>query len=169
MKRAMITCAALLGLAAGCAHAKTAADAQQEERAAQGEQGAASGESAEEQDSSGTEEQTPGADRTPVSGTDDDSPGEERRRERIEQGDDDTISPKDIEVATSPEGLLRPGAEDKVREKLGMEPGDRNLHGAIRRFQREQQLPVTGILDHETVEKLGLSPDEIFQTGSSEK
>jgi hypothetical protein len=70
------------------------------------------------------------------------------------------------EVATSARGLFKPGAEDKVREKLGLK-GDASTRGPLQRFQKEHDLPATGMLDHETAKRLGLNPDDIFESTQS--
>jgi peptidoglycan hydrolase-like protein with peptidoglycan-binding domain len=80
----------------------------------------------------------------------------------------------EIPVATAPAGLLAPGAEVKIRDRLaaqGYVPDDAKRSDAamkegIRRFQRAHDLPATGIPDHETVKDLGLDPDQIFRQGS---
>lgn len=77
-----------------------------------------------------------------------------------------------VPVATAPDVLLAPGAEDKIRERLASEGylDDKESKGAtragIRRFQKEHDLPTTGVADHETVKKLGLNPDQIFRKGT---
>ena len=79
--------------------------------------------------------------------------------------------PEAVPVATGPESLLKPGAEDKIRERLVAEglvdDGDKGSAGAvrngIRRFQKEHDLPATGVADRATVKGLGLDPDEIFR------
>ena len=79
-----------------------------------------------------------------------------------------------VPVATAPDVLLAPGAEDKIRERLASEGyldgGDKESKGStragIRRFQKEHDLPTTGVADHETVKKLGLNPDQIFRKGT---
>ena len=76
--------------------------------------------------------------------------------------EDGEVDPEDIDVSTTPQGMLEPGALDKVRDKLGVAKGE-SVQAAVRRFQREQNLPATGMLDEETIERLGLSPDEIFE------
>jgi hypothetical protein len=78
--------------------------------------------------------------------------------------------PERVPVASSPAGLLKPGAEEKVRAKLGVKQKGEDLRPALQRFQREHDLPATGILDHRTAKELGLDPDEVFeraQDGSS--
>jgi len=71
--------------------------------------------------------------------------------------------PERVPVASSPTGLLKPGADEKVREKLGVKAKGEDLRPALQRFQRDHDLPATGILDHRTAKELGLDPDEIFE------
>lgn len=76
--------------------------------------------------------------------------------------------PEAVPVATAPELLLKPGAEDKIRDRLaaqGFLKDDEkgSMRGGIRRFQKEHDLPATGVVDHETVKALGLEPGEIFR------
>jgi hypothetical protein len=71
-------------------------------------------------------------------------------------------------LATEPLGLLRPGAEQEIREKLSAggflkENANGSMQAGIRRFQAEHDLPATGVPDHETVRRLGLNPDELFR------
>jgi hypothetical protein len=89
------------------------------------------------------------------------SSSESPKKEK-KDGKGDEIDPEDIEVSTSAQGLLKPGAEDRVREKLGVDEG-KGMGAALRKFQREHDLPATGMLDHETVIKLGLEPSDIWQ------
>jgi hypothetical protein len=79
-----------------------------------------------------------------------------------------------VPVATKPEALLAPGADEKIRERLvangyladDAKPSVGAMRDSIRRFQRAQDLPATGVPDHETVERLGLDPDETFRRGT---
>jgi hypothetical protein len=74
-----------------------------------------------------------------------------------------------IPVAASPEGLLAPGAEDQIRDKLAdggyLEKGDKqgSLDAGLRKFQKAKDMPVTGIPDHRTIQALGLDPGRIFK------
>ena len=70
--------------------------------------------------------------------------------------------PERVPVASSPAGLLKPGADKQVREKLGVKEGE-DLRPALRRFQEKHDLPATGILDHRTAQELGLDPDDVFE------
>jgi hypothetical protein len=72
-----------------------------------------------------------------------------------------------VPIATAPEGLLKPGAEDKIRDKLVsggfMEEGGGSVHTGLLRFQREHDLPATGDPDEATLRKLGLDPDQLLR------
>lgn len=92
----------------------------------------------------------------------------ERRR-------DDDKNPTPAPLATSPAGLLKPGAEKKIQDQLagrGLLESDDARSGeldgatraALRRFQREANLPETGVPDRETARRLGLSPDDVFRS-----
>src|SRR5450759_2022917 len=75
---------------------------------------------------------------------------------------------KTTPLAQAPEGLLTPGAEQKIHDKLsagGFMKEDTNAStgAALRRFQATHDLPLTGIPDHETVRRLGLNPDDLFR------
>lgn len=77
-----------------------------------------------------------------------------------------------VPLATAPGGLLVPGADKKIREKLvgeGCLADDAKRSDAmsegIRRCQTAHDLPATGIADHATVKALGLDPDQIFRQG----
>jgi hypothetical protein len=89
-----------------------------------------------------------------------DPQGASKRKGVIAGGEKD---PERVPVASSPAGLLKPGAEDKVREKLGVKQKGEDLRPALQRFQRAHDLPATGILDHQTVKELGLDPDDVFE------
>jgi hypothetical protein len=71
--------------------------------------------------------------------------------------------PTHVPVATSAEGLLAPGAEEKVRAKLGLPPSGPGLRDGLIRFQNSHDLPATGVLDHATAKALGLNPSEVFE------
>jgi hypothetical protein len=79
---------------------------------------------------------------------------------RVAGGPED---PGKIPVASSPMGLLKPGAEQTVRDKLGIKAGGGSLREALQKFQKEHDLPATGMLDQRTTEALGLDPDDIFE------
>lgn len=74
-------------------------------------------------------------------------------------------------VATAPEGLLAPGAEKKIRERLAddgfiakdADSNDAAMREGLRRFQTAHDLPATGMPDQETVKRLGLDADQIFR------
>ena len=79
-----------------------------------------------------------------------------------------------IPVASTPQGLLREGAEKRIQSRLqargllrpeqinGQLDGD--TRQALRKFQKSEGLPATGLPSYETVERLGLKLDEIFHT-----
>jgi hypothetical protein len=76
--------------------------------------------------------------------------------------------PKTTPLAQAPEGLLTPGAEQKIRDKLSAggfmkEDANASTGVALRRFQAAHDLPATGVPDHETVRRLGLNPDDLFR------
>ena len=76
--------------------------------------------------------------------------------------------PKTTPLAQAPEGLLTPGAEQKIRDKLSAggfmkEDANASTGAALRRFQAAHDLPATGVPDHETVRRLGLNPDDLFR------
>jgi hypothetical protein len=75
--------------------------------------------------------------------------------------------PHQAPVVERPEALLAPGAEDDIRAKLkgaGFLDGEStSLEGAIRKFQVTQDLPATGVVDHQTARKLGLDPARVFR------
>ena len=74
-----------------------------------------------------------------------------------------------IPVASSPEGLLAPGADRDIRDKLAdggyLRKGDesQSTEAALRQFQKKHDLPETGMPDHQTVKALGLDPNRIFK------
>jgi putative peptidoglycan binding protein len=181
----------LLALGAGC-HTRTAADPSQEERAAREvEQGddetqGGDGKGADDESKGSKDSDGKGSDGKGSDGKHSDGKGAAHpaaaggsaaggSKERAAgsatskpKGDGeggqghDGVDPEDIEVSTSPQGLLKPGAEDQVRQKLGVDKGA-GMGSALRKFQREHDLPATGMVDHETVIKLGLEPSDIFE------
>ncbi len=77
-----------------------------------------------------------------------------------------------IPVASSPQGLLAPGAEAQIRDKLAeggyLDKNDKNendssLESGLRKFQKARDLPQTGVPNHETIQALGLDPGRIFK------
>lgn len=77
-----------------------------------------------------------------------------------------------LTVASTPQGLMRDGAEGKIQERLraldllpaGHRTGqlDPETREALRRYQKRAGLPATGLPSYETVRSLGLSLDAIF-------
>jgi hypothetical protein len=79
-----------------------------------------------------------------------------------------------VPLATSPAGLLAPGADEKIHDRLVAEGfldddakrSDAATSEGLRRFQRAHDLPATGIPDDKTVKDLGLDPGEVFRRGT---
>jgi len=79
-----------------------------------------------------------------------------------------------VPLATAPAGLLAPGADEKIHDRLvaeGFLDDDAKRSEAatsegLRRFQRAHDLPETGIPDDKTVKDLGLDPGEVFRRGT---
>jgi hypothetical protein len=115
-------------------------------------------------DQSGVSEPAPGSspptDHPPVSTTHEGG-GHAHHAEPTETGA--------IPVASSPEGLLAPGGEKDIRDKLSdggyLNKGDesQSTEAALRKFQKARDLPVTGIPDQATVKALGLDPNRVFK------
>lgn len=173
MQTSAIACAAALVLATACFHAKQVADPSQEENAAQ--QGSEEEKAAKDEDKGSKDEKD--AEKTDAASekkaaaqpatsekraSSDERPGGKGGEEAKDGDAEGGIDPEDIPVASSPQGLLKPGADEKVREKLGVSKGA-GMRKALMKFQREHDLPATGMLDHETVERLGFDPKDIFQ------
>ncbi len=83
-----------------------------------------------------------------------------------------------VPLATSPAGLLKPGAERKIQEKLASDgllksekrgELDEPTRAALRRFQDSHDLPATGLPDHETIRRLGLDPNDLFSSKSDKQ
>jgi peptidoglycan hydrolase-like protein with peptidoglycan-binding domain len=81
---------------------------------------------------------------------------------------------QNISISTSPGALLKPGAAKIIQEKLSQDGDfdgaassdlDGRAREALAKFQRQHDLPATGIPDDATVRKLGLKPDDIFRNG----
>jgi murein L,D-transpeptidase YcbB/YkuD len=75
-------------------------------------------------------------------------------------------------IASTPQGLLREGAERKIQERLRAKgllreaqvtgSFDASTQETLRQFQRREGLPATGLPSYETVEHLGLKLDSVF-------
>lgn len=140
----------LASLSAGCAHTREAEDA------SGAEVSQPDGEKKEGADAETLEEE-PGAQQGASHSAS--GQGASGQRGMVSGGSRD---PEDIPVATSTGGLLKPGAEKTVRDKLGVK-GKGGMRAALQKFQRSKDLPATGMLDHETARELGLDPDDIFE------
>lgn len=127
----------LLLLGAACTHPRHADDASQQATAEEGPQPTAT---------------------EPASGKD--SAKEALSPSRSSGGPKD---PEHVPVATSAEGLLAPGAEGKVRAKLGLPASGPGLRDGLISFQRSHDLPATGVIDHATAKALGLDPGDVFE------
>jgi hypothetical protein len=79
-----------------------------------------------------------------------------------------------ITMASTPQGLMQDGAEQKIQRRLqakGLLRADQ-VNGqldpptreALRRFQKNEGLPTTGLPSYETVRHLDLSLDAIFHS-----
>jgi len=99
--------------------------------------------------------------------------GTRARNAKTDQRDaanDDKAPP----LATSPAGLLEPGAVKRIQERLverdylPMEARsgklDERTRSALRRLQRDHNLPETGTPDDSTLQKLGLDVGELTRS-----
>jgi peptidoglycan hydrolase-like protein with peptidoglycan-binding domain len=86
--------------------------------------------------------------------------------------------PSAVPVASSASGLLTPGAEQQIREKLiargfmdAPAKGDAPpaLRAPLERFQDANNLPATGSPDAETIRKLGLDPEALLLRATSDQ
>ncbi len=81
-----------------------------------------------------------------------------------------------IPVASTPQGLMRDGAEKRIQERLrarGLLRADQctgqldaDTRAALRTFQKSEGLPTTGLPSYETVDHLGLDLDTIFHASA---
>src|SRR4051794_10245865 len=88
--------------------------------------------------------------------------------------DHEQASDTGLTIASTPVGLMREGAEQKVQERLrakGLLPAehrtgrlDAETREALQRYQKREGLPATGLPSYETVRQLGLDLDSIFRT-----
>ena len=80
-----------------------------------------------------------------------------------------------IPVASTPQGLMRDGAETKIQQRLRARGFlnaaqsttgqlDADTRQALRLFQKQEGLPTTGLPSFETIDHLGLDLDAIFHT-----
>lgn len=89
------------------------------------------------------------------------------------------IDASGIPVAISPGAMLRAGAAREIDVRLAeqglLEAGQVNdqlddaTQQGLQRAQRRAGLPATGMPSYATVEALGLSPEDVFQTSDSVK
>jgi peptidoglycan hydrolase-like protein with peptidoglycan-binding domain len=76
-------------------------------------------------------------------------------------------------VASTPQGLMHDGAENRIQERLrargllGAEHRtgrfDLATREALRKFQKREGLPATGLPSYETIEHMGLKLDSIYR------
>jgi hypothetical protein len=90
--------------------------------------------------------------------------------------DDDKAKPRDegtadTPIPRNPAAALEHGQLKEIQRRLAQrkllgehEEGnlDEPTRVALRRLQKAEDLPETGLPDHETVRKLGLDPDQVF-------
>jgi hypothetical protein len=80
-----------------------------------------------------------------------------------------------IPIASTPGALLKPGAARLIQERLARAGALRAGHtterldaatfAALARYQKAHDLPATGQPDGATIDKLGLSADDVFVSG----
>jgi len=151
-----MTLASLL-LVWGCSHAKQVEDPSSAQAAAsEAPSGAGEREEGEAPAQDRKQEQAAG---------EPEGKGPVQKEGRVAGGSED---PGEIPVASSASGLLKPGAEQTVRDKLGVKAGGGSLREALQKFQKEHDLPATGILDQRTTEALGLDPDDVFERANGQ-
>jgi hypothetical protein len=154
MKKVLAVSSVLLLLA--CTKAREAEDPSSVQAAAEPQPGP------EEQAGAPEKERQQGEQAPPEPG----AKGPTQKEGRVSGGAED---PGEIPVASAPSGLMKPGAEQTVRDKLGVKGGGGgSLREALQKFQKEHDLPATGLLDRRTTEALGLDPDDIFERANGE-
>ena len=80
-------------------------------------------------------------------------------------------------VRTTPGGMLDPRSMRRIQQALHRhgeavsESGqlDDATQAALKRFQRKQQQPATGLPDYDTLRRLGLDPKEIYLGGAARR
>lgn len=106
--------------------------------------------------------------------------GREHARGKEEQGGTGKATPTRVParaghpaVAASPEELMKPGSARRIQEALrarGLlrEPASDELDpatsAALRRFQAREDLAQTGAPDRETLQRLGVDPQEVYRS-----
>jgi hypothetical protein len=150
--------AALLG--AACGHSKSVADGKPEGKDESKREGKdeSKGEARSERKSTASERREEGRGGS--------------AEEREARGAQQTAGDGETPIASRPAGLLAEGAEAKIQQRLGDKgllegrPSgalDDRTRAALRRFQKDEKLPETGVPDQETITRLGLEPDQIFR------
>ena len=80
-------------------------------------------------------------------------------------------------VRTTPGGMLDPQSMHKIQQALsrhGEKAGDSGqlddaTQAALKRFQRKQDQPATGLPDYDTLHRLGLDPKDIYLGGTQRR
>jgi peptidoglycan hydrolase-like protein with peptidoglycan-binding domain len=80
-------------------------------------------------------------------------------------------------VGSTPKSVFEPGATERIQRALSDKGYDTPATGKmddrtrknLEAFQKEKKVAATGLPDIETLRKLGLEPDEVFQPGSRKK
>jgi hypothetical protein len=75
-------------------------------------------------------------------------------------------------VGTTPESIVKNDGMKRIQKELGVSQSgelDEKTRNALEKFQRKHELAATGLPDLETVEKLGLDTNDVFQSGSKKK
>lgn len=165
MRPASLTLVLMFGMASSCSHTETVAR-QDDPAAAQEQEGKAASAEPGEGKSAASEKKTTSKARRER------DPADARGPQRNDGNPSDEDEPPPL--ATSAAGLLQPRAAEALQDKLiarGYLEGtarsgklDGKTQRALREFQREQGLPATGTPDDLTVEKLGLSPNDLFRS-----
>ena len=118
----------------------------------------------------------PRAERAPVAPRS--TPRGEARKDEKNVDDAKNAEDRPPPLATSPAGLLEPGAVKRIQERLherGFLTGDARsgkLDGrtreALRELQKKHKLPATGTPDDLTMQKLGLDAGELARSAQSD-
>ena len=148
----------LVAWAFGCSHTRSVAPANENEPSKQQQSSQDKGHATPPEDANARPPHAPAAGAAP--------PADKESRDKAE-----------LPIASSVAGTLQPGAAKQIQDKLadkGVLHEDHpsgELDGptreALRQFQRDSDLPATGIPDDATVRKLGLDPEKTFKAQNS--
>lgn len=102
------------------------------------------------------------------------TPRREARKDEQDADDAENAKDRPPPLATSPAGLLEPGAVKRIQERLherGLLPEqarsgklDGRTRKALRELQEKHNLPATGTPDDLTLQKLGLDASELARS-----